>query len=142
MKVLFLDIDGVCNSQASFKQRTEPDPIDKHMARRVRQIVQDTGCVVVLSSSWRCYADLRAKVKQRVCEFIDVTPDKRGLTDRGCEVIAWLENHPEVTAHAILDDNSDFHEEQPLFKTDWLTGLTKEIADAVTLHLNAIDRQA
>ena len=135
MKVLFLDIDGVCNSQESFMQRAEPDPIDKHMARRVRQIVEDTGCVVVLSSSWRLYPDLRSKVRHLVCEFIDVTPDERGLTDRGCEVKAWLAEHPEVERYAILDDSSDFHKDQPLFRTNWLTGLTEDIEKQVTSYL-------
>ena len=134
MKVLFLDIDGVCNCQKSFMQRTESDPIDKHMARRVRQIVEDTGCVVVLSSSWRLYPDLRSKVKHMVCDFVDVTPDL-GLTDRGNEVQAWLAEHPEVERYAILDDSSDFHKDQPLFRTNWLTGLTDEIEKQVTSYL-------
>jgi len=116
-------------------QRAEPDPIDKHMARRVRQIVEDTGCVVVLSSSWRLYPDLRSKVRHLVCEFIDVTPDERGLTDRGCEVKAWLAEHPEVERYAILDDSSDFHKDQPLFRTNWLTGLTEDIEKQVTSYL-------
>lgn len=136
--VLFLDIDGVCNC-INTKQRFGPYVgIDPLMAARLKQIVKETDCWVVLSSTWRLDEDSRDHVKKKVCRFIDVTPNlqragSRGF--RGDEINAWLNDHPEVKHHAILDDDTDFHADQPLFKTEWATGLTGDIAEAVTKYL-------
>lgn len=139
-KVLFLDIDGVVNCKST-KERHPAAPsiigIEPVLVALVKQIVDQTGCVIVLSSSWRLYGPDLDHVKT-FFELADITPDKRGLTDRGCEVIAWLDQHPEVTAHAILDDNSDFHKDQPLFLTSWDTGINQDIADQVINHLGRI----
>lgn len=55
MKILFLDMDGVVNSEAGhstglFKSRF---PVDPYMAFLVGKIHLDTDCIVVLSSTWR-----------------------------------------------------------------------------------------
>lgn len=154
MKVLFLDIDGVCNSRAYLyrlraknKNATLWYGIDPEAAKLVKRIVKETGCKVVLSSTWRMYADGRAQVKRDVCYFIDCTKDlqagaKRGHVPRGEEVAEWLQRHPGVKQYAILDDDSDFLPNQWLFKTTFKDGLTEDIAQAVIDHLNAIDHQA
>jgi hypothetical protein len=137
MKVLFLDIDGVVNCSTTPTRFEHFLGIDPYMALLVDRIIQATGCAVVLSSSWRYHEDSMAEVRQRVCQFIDVTPMNNGLTSRGTEIKQWLDTHPEVTQYAILDDNTDFLEGQPLFRTFWEKGLTEEIAKDVTQHLNA-----
>lgn len=149
MKVLFLDIDGVCNSRMfSAKQFAKGVGgflgIDPAPAELVRDIIDKTGCKVVLSSTWRLSATEREKVRNQVCEFIDVTPDlphnnknhKDYRTHRGTEVQAWLDGHPEVKQYAILDDDSDFLPEQHLFQTTFMHGLNRKIADDVIKHLN------
>jgi hypothetical protein len=135
MKVLFLDIDGVVNNATTTQRSGLFVGIDPLLAFRVGKIQLDTGCEVVLSSAWRLFPDGRAEVEQRVVPIMDITPDLEGKTDRGCEVLAWLKDHPEVTHHAILDDNADFHKDQPLFKTMTHIGITDEIAAAVTDYL-------
>jgi hypothetical protein len=152
MKVLFLDIDGVCNSRAYLyrlraknKKATLWYGIDPEAAKLVRRIVEETKCVVVLSSTWRMYADGRAQIKREVCRFIDCTKDlqagaKRGYVPRGEEIQEWLSRHPNVTQYAILDDDSDFLPNQWLFKTTFEKGITEDIAQAVIDHLNAGDR--
>lgn len=152
MKVLFLDIDGVCNSRAYLyrlraknKKATLWYGIDPEAAKLVRRIVKETGCKVVLSSTWRMYEDGKAQVRRDVCYFIDCTKDlqagaKRGFVQRGEEVNEWLSRHPSVQQYAILDDDSDFLPSQWLFKTSFNDGLTEDIAEAVINHLNAIDR--
>lgn len=145
MKVLFLDIDGVCNSaeymvrlgKRSFWHDTDPE-----LVKLVRRIITETKCDVVLSSTWRLYPEAREVVKRDVCHFIDVTKDmqrgaKWGVVERGHEVQEWLDRHPAVTQYAILDDNSDFLPHQWLFQTTWDYGITSEIAEAVINHLNA-----
>lgn len=137
MKVLFLDIDGVVNCATTIERFRGCFGIDPSMASRVKNIIEATGCSVVLSSSWRYDDPFRDEVQERVCDLLDVTPKNNGLTSRGTEVKSWLEGHPEVTRYAILDDNNDFLVGQPLFQTSWNQGLTDEIAQNVIAHLNA-----
>jgi len=143
MKVLFLDIDGVCNSAEWAKAGNSMwHGTDPELVKLVRRIIEQTKCAVVLSSTWRLYPEARAVVKRDVCDFIDCTVDyqagaKRGIVERGLEVQAWLDKHPEVTQYAILDDDSDFLPHQWLFKTSFENGITEEITEAVIAHLNA-----
>lgn len=143
MKVLFLDIDGVCNSgdfaQAGNSLWNNTDP---ELCKLVQRIIKETGCKVVLSSTWRMYPDSRAAVRAQVCDYIDCTKDmqagaKRGIVERGVEVQEWLDRHPAVTHYAIIDDDADFLPNQWLFKTTFQKGLTTEITEAVIAHLNA-----
>ena len=137
IKVLFLDIDGVINCRST-NFKSEYWPLNQYMAFLVGKIVLDTGCKVVLSSSWRHHKDGTAEVEKRVCKILDITDtDQSGF--RGIEIKEWLEDNKEkydIEKYAILDDASDFYPDQPLFKTSWEFGLTKEIADKVTEHLN------
>lgn len=151
MKVLFLDIDGVCNSRAFLyrmratkggKYRMWLD-IDPQAAKLVQQIIKQTNCAVVLSSTWRLYPEARETVRRHVCHFIDTTKDlqagaKRGIVERGVEVQEWLDRHHGVQQYAILDDDTDFLPYQWHFKTTFEEGLTTEIAEAVISHLNAV----
>lgn len=139
-KVLFLDIDGVCNSaeHAHRQGRGGILGIDPYPAFMVGKIQLDTGCEVVLSSTWRLWEKTREEVAQKVVKFVDITPDFRGKGVRGDEIQAWLDENPDVTRYAILDDDSDMLESQQdnFFNTTWEKGLTDEIAKAVTEHLN------
>jgi len=139
-KVLFLDIDGVCNS-AKFAAVTKNRGvlgIDPYAAFLVGKIQLDTGCDVVLSSTWRLLKESREDVRRQVVDFVGVTPDLRGK-DRGYEIEAFLDNHEEYTRYAILDDDMDMlaYQAPNFFRTTWQEGLTPEIAKAVTEHLNA-----
>lgn len=137
MKVLFLDIDGVVNCKSTMQRHRGAIGIDPYMAFLVGKIQLDTGCEVVLSSTWRLWEDTREEVRKQVVQFMDITPSIAGGF-RGAEVAAWLENNimANVTKYAILDDESDFFPKQPLFKTEWEIGLTPEIANKVTEYLN------
>lgn len=145
MKVLFLDIDGVVNKHENFNPTAKRTmfPLDSYCAFLVGKIKLDTDCEVVLSSAWRLHKDSRQQVKDRVVAIYDTTPMLRTMYDgdknvtRGEEIRRWLNTHPEVTRYAILDDDSDFYDTQPLFKTTFQDGLTDEIAQKVIEHLNA-----
>ncbi len=149
MKILFLDIDGVCNSQATFtKDPNAHFPIDPYMAFLVGKIQLETDCNVVLSSSWRHHNESVDHIRKRVVSLYDLTGDEPHDPDRpsgaencqrGREIKAWLDNHKyKVESYAILDDDSDMLPEQipNFFKTQWLVGLTDEIAQKVIAHLN------
>ena len=61
MKVIFLDIDGVLNTSETFKIREQIEKetgiwnieIDEFRVEYLKQIIDDTGAKVVLSSGWK-----------------------------------------------------------------------------------------
>jgi hypothetical protein len=110
--------------------------IDPAMAALVQRIVQNTGCEIVLSSSWRLYQYSRDEVERKVCKFADITPIL--YAPRGFEIKAWLTLHPEIQHYAILDDAESILPEQRanFFQTTWESGLTEAIAFSVEKHLN------
>ena len=117
MKILFLDIDGVVNCETTAQRHRGAIGVDPYMAFLVARIVERTGCKIVLSSSWRYYPDACDEVTRCVMPFFDTTPKMPLLggaerKERGHEIKAWLDAHPEVERYAILDDNSDMLDEQ------------------------------
>lgn len=153
MKVLFLDIDGVVNKQDNFNPAIKNNlyPIDSYCAFLVGRIQLQTGCDVVLSSSWRSHPEGVQNVSERVVRLLDKTGyhkwdgvirHARGRDWphelRGDEINDWLAKHPEVDKYAILDDDSDFYDDQPLFKTTFKDGLTDEIAEQVIEYLGRV----
>lgn len=167
MKVLFLDVDGVLNSwahPAHIREIGGRMGIAPEHAAHLLRIVWQTDCKIVVSSTWRlggigpgsdfavCMetADPSRKILDAV---IGCTPcgHRDGILHRGFvrgdEIKYWLvENHPfnggeHIERFAILDDDSDMGALLPhLFKTDFATGLTEQIADEVIAWLNGGDR--
>lgn len=145
-KVLFLDIDGVVNCQTTSQRHRGYIGIDPMMAFLVGKIVLNVPDLkVVLSSSWReFHADGIEEISKQVTPIHDKTPrgwydkEKEHHSTRGEEIQAWLDQHPEVTQYAILDDDTNMLDSQlpNFFKTYWLLGITPEISDAVIKHFN------
>lgn len=135
MKVLFLDIDGVVNNVGTTQRFEGYIGIRPSLAKHIKNIVEQTGCKIVLSSTWRLHGNSRLHVREQVGDFIDITPYFPTKL-RGDEVLSWLSYHPEVTKYAILDDNSDFLGGQPLFRTSSAFGITRAIANDVIKYLN------
>ena len=134
VKVLFLDIDGVVNNKRTKENFKGFMAIDPAMAALVQRIVQNNGCEIVLSSSWRLFQLGRDEVERNVCKFADITPFLRAGTPRGYEIKAWLSRHPKVERYAILDDADSILPEHRanFFQTTWESGLTEDVEK----HLN------
>jgi hypothetical protein len=140
-KVLFLDIDGVCNSRSTLQRSQRSGSIlgmDGYLSFLVGKIQLDTDCKIVLSSSWRHSPDGLAEVKAHF-DLYGITPSS-GSGVRGNEIQAWLNEHPEVTRYAIVDDDADMLSSQlpNFFKTTFEFGITTDIAQAITEHLNEV----
>ena len=146
MKVLFLDIDGVVNCKTTSQRHRGYIGIDPYLAFLVGKITLDVSDLnVVLSSSWRTFHDDgMEEISKQVCPLFDITPvlgrpAGTGIEycERGREIKAWLELHPNVEKYAIVDDENDMlpEQQQHFFKTSWDTGITPEIAAAITAHL-------
>lgn len=149
MKVLFLDLDGVlnsfktCDAQGGFPQSLNEE--DRHKwdwacVQRIKEIINKTGCFVVLSSFWRTLYPVLEISTFFGFPILDATPVHRDYGSiRGDEIKEWLENNPEVTKYAIVDDSSDMLEEQsPYFvNTSLEDGLTSEDTEALISILNS-----
>src|ERR1700733_7639768 len=136
MKVLFLDIDGVLNYEAFWKRFRGAYGIDDELAARIRVIKKTTKAKIVLSSAWRGSPENERHISRKVGTLFDSTPRLLSMI-RGEEIKRWLDQHPEVTRYAIVDDDSDMLPEQlpHFFRTSWKIGLTEQIATAIETHL-------
>ena len=110
MKVIFLDIDGVLNSDEYFDKieglniEGIEKQIDVEKIKLLKRAVEETGSNVVLSSSWR-YTRNAQYLKQLLLEYgilADSTPFMKNK--RGEEIKGWLEEHKDTEDFVILDD--------------------------------------
>lgn len=130
MKVIFLDVDGVLNSEHWYKSNHKKHPercrtdtaIDPRFVRNLKKIVDRTGAKIVLSATCRGTVKtkknhyLRKILKEHGLEIYDYTPNT-GM-ERGIDIQEWLNHHRDVTNIVILDDDSDMcHLMEYLVKT-------------------------
>jgi hypothetical protein len=153
MKVIFLDIDGVLNSQ-KFYEETEDFMWDMFCPRAVKnlnEILEKTGAKIVVSSSWRLGRSidgLKVLFTQNgvnESKIIGVTPklhfhQKNYSVPRGCEIKHWLENNfvRIIDNYVIIDDDADMLlcQKDHFFKTNEYDGLTDAIKDKIINFLN------
>lgn len=153
MKVLFLDIDGVLNSELYYKSRLKNklnfkffkffglkklyhwlidahnkeswllSQIDEICVKLLNHVVEETGCKIVISSTWRKtnggwkYLQTLLEKKGFIGEVIGETPVL--WTERGKEILDWISKTPSVTNYVIVDDDSDFSDKQKLKHFVW-----------------------
>src|SRR3954453_4989022 len=130
MKVVFLDIDGVLNSDATPNPRKLPYVVDRKLLRRFKTLLKRTGAKAVLSSTWRYDPAGLFSARHAGIPFIGTTPDMPRRPRRE-EVLAWLAAHPRVKRYAIIDDEDYGLDELPLFQPSAATGLTTTIVNGV-----------
>lgn len=122
MRIIFLDVDGVLNHAAAFREQRQfgSDVLDPDCVQALTQLCVGghmhplEAALVVLSSTWRLIptADRLIRVVLH-SHRIEVHPDPTpGLSDqglsRGAEIGAWLGAHPGVaTSYVVLDDDPD-----------------------------------
>ena len=144
IKVLFLDCDGVLNSNSDLSVRSGRSEtidsiyvLDMKKVRLLQKIVEDTGCKIVLSSVWRLHDEGIKTLEYYGINIHDVTPSISG--PRGAEIRYWINNSTDmVYRYAIVDDDSDMLPDQfvNFFQTDPDYGLTETIAYRITHFMN------
>lgn len=122
MKIVFLDIDGVFNSNRtclalggipSGMKKEAVKFLDPLAISMVREICKLAGAKIVLSSTWRKIRPCQEYAIEFDLPIIDRTASYSDKGhQRGYEIEDWLEKHPEVTHYAIIDDDSDMLDNQ------------------------------
>lgn len=149
-RILFLDIDGVLNSERSchafggYPHDFTPGGIarfDLVAVALVRRLCRESGAVVVLSSTWRYHfsaAEVAAALDLPVIGTTTIV-NANDYASRGGEIAAWLAEHPEVEHYAIIDDIDVMLPEQQahFVQTDWRCGLSLD--DCQRLHMLLTD---
>ena len=125
MKVIFLDVDGVLNSDEYFEkvfnliksgakiQGIERN-IDVNKVKLLKEATDLTDAKVVLSTSVR-YSQMGEMIKELLLKYgISVISETTFLNnERGKEIREWLEEHTGIEDFVILDDEifSSYDEE-------------------------------
>lgn len=155
--VVVLDIDGVLNTERNCKkQRGASRPFDPEAVCALNKILAETGAKIVVSSTWRYNRSIVELDQLLVHEgmpgglvigatpkFLDeedtITSWRNGEkitlfrgVPRHKEIRAWLDQHPEVDAWVVIDDDTDA---EPEILCDSFQGLTMEAADLAIEHL-------
>lgn len=118
MKIIFLDIDGVLNVISQGRDQFG-SIFHKHFEDNLRHLIEQTDAKIVISSTWRfsgldIMKDMWLK-RNLPGEVIDITPycaiiqkdESYESVERGYEIQAWLNKHPDVENYVILDDDND-----------------------------------
>eukprot|EP01006_Ploeotia_vitrea_P003615 TRINITY_DN112926_c0_g1_i1.p1 TRINITY_DN112926_c0_g1~~TRINITY_DN112926_c0_g1_i1.p1 ORF type:complete len:289 (-),score=27.81 TRINITY_DN112926_c0_g1_i1:437-1303(-) len=139
-KILFLDVDGVL---APYPVTREWRGIDTNCIRLLGQIVQATGCQLVMSSSWRTmpggYQHINQQLQQNgVPPCIDQTPviGNGGPANRATEINQWLSTSGRgVSSWVVVDD--DPIPINNMVKTNPQIGITQETVQQAINVLNS-----
>lgn len=155
-KVIFLDIDGVLNTNRWYTQMETNTPQDKYgyafdpkAVTNLKRIVAETGADIVISSSWKCMglSQMEDMWEDRNLpgKIIGITPNS--ISDemllnadidsielfhiRGEEIKEWLTKYgKQVSNYAIIDDMDNMLSEQEsrFVHTNPENGITEEDA--------------
>ena len=163
MKVIFLDIDGVFNSQQFYRERpvcigrNKIKEFDPNCVNHFNRVIKETSAEIVVSSTWRKgdinYLKTLFKQVGIIGNVIGETKRIRSskLTiPRGCEIAeyyrntfdflhySWKENESILESYVIIDDDSDMLYEQRnnFVQTSNKVGLTYEDSDLAIKILN------
>ena len=166
MKIIFLDIDGVLNSELWNKDNemeiSKGKFIDSEKVRLLSKIINETKAKIVLHSGWRFWFDGNIMPLRKEAEYLvevfknydlniyDKTPDlttveirksKKFSLVKAQEILLWLDQHDNIEKYVILDDLDLSNKEIEMFqiKTDGVRGLTKENVEEAIKMLNYYD---
>ena len=153
MRILFLDIDGVLNSNDYYVQRQELikagtynveyplSEFDPKCMKLLDEFCGEYDIKIVISSTWRLLKTIEDLQKifnhfGHNFEIIDKTPDLRhDAVVRGNEILWWMkqnkeliQNYYDFNNYIILDDDSDMllWQKDNFIKVDRFVGITPQ----------------
>ena len=150
MKVIFLDFDGVLNSERFVRACRESGVvIAPSRMLLLKHIVDKIGAKIVLTTSWREHWDREktkcdstgTKINEIFSDFnleiFDKTP--KVPAGREEEIRAWIKTHPDVQNFVVLDDmflSADFLDGHFVKTSNYLDGLDESGANMAIEILN------
>ena len=150
-KILFLDFDGVLNTEhyqglLQYQGKPWQDEygafFDPKAVKQLKRIIDATDADIVIESSWK-YLGLDAmkelwKVRNLPGTIIDITPSLLGK-NKGVEIASWLSKYAKQDIrYVIIDDEYVILDSQlPHFiLTNPYEGITEEQANRAISMLN------
>ena len=120
--LIFLDFDGVLNSQKFFEKN--PSAYDDYLANKLvldpdavsylNEAIRRSGARVVISSAWRKrygIGELKSRLRRagliREAMIIGRTPSIGDGIPRGHEICSWMVEHGQGAPYVVLDDRDD-----------------------------------
>ena len=150
-RIIFLDIDGVLNSNfwndSHQREISDGKLVDEKKVKLLSMLVKRTNAKIILHSGWKYWFDkdfkplrpeaenLEMLLKREELLLEDVTPDhtteeirrnKKFSLVKASEILAWLSEHKDVDNWVVIDD-LDLHSKEievHQVKTDPSIGLT------------------
>ena len=120
-RILFLDIDGVLNSEEYYKNCNNSSEnfsrFDSSSVSLIKSLIEEFSLKIVISSTWRYGAVDRLMHELKKNKLLDYlyhdwfTPVIHPA-HRGTEIKLWLDLHSEVADYVIIDDDDNMLEEQ------------------------------
>lgn len=113
MKVIFVDVDGVLNSDDFIDSVKGKQDIDIKTVLLLKRAIEETGAKIVMDTSFR-YTQSFLKVQEMLLQN-GIMFDKTPFIDneRGKEIKQYLSEHRKIEDYILLDDVvfSDFDNE-------------------------------
>ena len=150
-KVIFLDVDGVLNSDKTAARTPQGFiGVSSEKVKLLNEIVKATGASIILSSSWRLMDSADTDYKYLIRHLAYKKLYIQGKTElirnnRGKEIQKFLDEHENIEAFVILDDEfiQEFEEcnlSKHLVHTESKDGLTKnDVEKAIKILNNDFD---
>jgi hypothetical protein len=149
-KILFLDIDGVLNSEIYYKSISHSENggsrFDPNSVVLIKKLLEEFSLQIVISSTWRYGATDRLMHELKDSKLIGYLYDEWFTpvihpAHRGTEIKLWLDLHPEVIDYIIIDDDDNILEEQMkrFVKTDLHEGMKEEHFNRVRAILSSLE---
>lgn len=150
MNIIFLDVDGVLNSEAKLirlynethdMSLFNPVPFDEICLKNLEILVKSTNSKIVVTSTWRRTPELEERLIKALKDFnldkeiIGYTPHIQDAT-RETEINEFLSKIDYKPHFIILDDSKDMDNLLPyLIKIDSRVGLTTQNIEEAILKL-------
>ena len=154
MKIIFLDIDGVLNTDRQIRinnlEQIKDIKFDPIAMKNLKKIVEESKAKIVITSTWRVHRQDNGYLWRELIRnfemynldtntLLDITPviDRNMKTElREKEILDWLTKHKNIEKFVILDDQWDMGGLNSHFvRCLSFRGLTNENAEEAILKL-------
>ena len=104
MKVIFVDVDGVLNSDDFIDSVKGKQDVDIKTVLLLKRAIEETGAKIVMDTSFR-YTQSFLKVQEMLLQN-GIMFDKTPFIDneRGKEIKQYLSKHKDIEDYILLDD--------------------------------------